>query len=173
MKDFFEDFGKKISEAAEVVTNMTSEAIEIQKLKGQIRDLARENAVDLMEMGKLTYGKFSAGEEVEADAAGYCDAIKERKAAIADCEKKIAVIKGASECPECGKMVSKDMAFCPYCGTKAEKETFEEECCAPEEDIFEDETAEEKEAAEEAAAEEEKEEAPAEEACATEEKPEE
>ena len=59
--------------------------------------------------------------------------------------KKIAGLKGAFECSSCGKMVAKDMSFCPYCGAKAEKEdeaeeVFEGEVC--------DEAGEEKESKE-------------------------
>ena len=52
MKDFFENFGKRFGETAEMVTNKAGEMIEIQRVKSQIRDLARENAVDMMELGK-------------------------------------------------------------------------------------------------------------------------
>ena len=51
MKDFFEDLGKRLSETAEAVTAKAGDAIEIQKLKAQIRELARGNAEDLMELG--------------------------------------------------------------------------------------------------------------------------
>ena len=44
MKDFFEDLGKRLSETAEAVTAKAGDAIEIQKLKAQIRELARGNA---------------------------------------------------------------------------------------------------------------------------------
>ena len=138
MKDFFEDLGKRIGETAETMTNMAGEAIEIQRLKSQIRTLARGNAVDLMELGKSIYDRYKAGEEVEESAQGLCDAIKDRETTIGEYEKKISKIKGASECSKCGKMVGKDMAFCPYCGEKAgsadetEYETAESEAAADE-----------------------------------------
>lgn len=136
MRDFFEDLGKRIGETAETMTNKAGEAIEIQRLKSQIRTLARGNAVDLMELGKSIYDRYKAGEEVEESAQGLCDAIKDRETTIGQYEKKIARIKGSSECSHCGKMVAKGMAFCPYCGEKvtvvedmedaAEKEVFDE-----------------------------------------------
>ena len=118
MRDFLEDLGKRIGETAETMTSKAGDAIEIQRLKSQIRSLARGSAVDLMELGKLIYDRYKAGEEVGEKAAGLCDAIKDREATMEDYEKKIARIKGASECSNCGKMVGKDMAFCPYCGEK-------------------------------------------------------
>lgn len=121
MKDFWEDLGKRIGETAENMTAMAGDAIEIQRLKSQVRNLARGNAVDLMELGRTIYDRYKAGEEVEESAKALCDAIRDREASMGEYEKKIAQIKGASECPKCGKMVAKDMAYCPYCGEKVEK----------------------------------------------------
>ena len=58
MKDFFEDLGKRLSETAEAVTAKAGDAIEIQKLKAQIRELARGNAEDLMELGQSIYDRM-------------------------------------------------------------------------------------------------------------------
>ncbi len=118
MRDFLEDLGKRIGETAETMTNKAGEAIEIQRLKGQIRGLARDNAVDLMELGRAIYERYKAGEEVEEGAQALCDAIKDREASIGEYEKKISRIKGTSECGNCGKMVGREMSFCPYCGEK-------------------------------------------------------
>ena len=79
MKDFFEDLGKRIGETAETMTNKAGEAIEIQRLKGQTRSLARGNAVDLMELGRMIYDRFKAGGEVEEAAQGLCEAIRDRE----------------------------------------------------------------------------------------------
>lgn len=122
MKDFFEDLGKRIGETAETMTNKAGEAIEIQRLKGQTRSLARGNAVDLMELGRMIYDRFKAGGEVEEAAQGLCEAIRDREKMMDEYDRKIAKIKGSRECTNCGKMVAKDMAYCPYCGEKAAAE---------------------------------------------------
>ena len=74
--------------------------------------------------------------------------IASRKESMEEYENKIEGLKGACECTRCGKMVAKDMAFCPYCGSPV----------AEEEDIFEaddlaQEVREEAEEAEESVAE--------------------
>ena len=122
MKDFFEDLGKRIGETAETMTNKAGEAIEIQRLKSQSRSLARGNAVDLMELGKMIYDRYKAGEEVEEEAKELCEAIQSREKTMGEYDRKIAKIKGSKECQNCGRMVAKDMAFCPYCGEKAAEE---------------------------------------------------
>ena len=125
MKDFFEDLGKRLGETAETMTSKAGDAIEIEKLKSQVSSLARGNAVDLMELGKTIYDRFKAGEEVEESAKGLCEAIQNREASMENYEKKIARIKGASECGNCGKMVARDMSFCPYCGEKIDAAVYD------------------------------------------------
>lgn len=127
MKDFFENFGKRLGETAEMVTNKAGEVIEIQRVKSQIRDLARDNAVDMMELGKAVYERYKAGEELDENAAALCDSVKEREKEIEKYERKIAALKGSAACSECGRMVSEDMAYCPYCGEKMEAQDQEEE----------------------------------------------
>ena len=69
MKDFFEDLGKRLSETAEAVTAKAGDAIEIQKLKAQIRELARGNAEDLMELGQSIYDRFENWMRLPRDCA--------------------------------------------------------------------------------------------------------
>ena len=122
MKDFFEDLGKRLSETAEAVTAKAGDAIEVQKLKAQIRELARGNAEDLMELGQSIYDRFENGEELDEASKGLCEAIASRKESMEEYENKIEGLKGACECTRCDKMVAKDMAFCPYCGSPVTEE---------------------------------------------------
>ena len=87
-----------------------------------MRRLARENAVDLMEIGRMVYDRYKEGGEVDEEAESLCESISSREASMNGYNKKIAGLKGAFECSSCGKMVAKDMSFCPYCGAKAEKD---------------------------------------------------
>lgn len=172
MRNFLEDLGKRLGETAENVTNKAGEAMEIQKLKSQIRTLERENDNDLAELGLAVYDQFKAGTEVGEEAAGLCEAIQSREESIAECMQKISDVKGDSQCEECGKTVGKGMAYCPYCGHKMpeipeEKEDIVEEAEEVVEEVVEaaedvvEEAAEKVEGAAEAVAEEVKEDAPA------------
>lgn len=118
MRNFLEDLGKRLGETAESVTNKAGEAMEIQKLKSQIRTLERENDSDLAELGLAVYDQFKAGTEVGEEAAGLCEAIQSREESIAECLQKISDVKGDSQCEDCGKTVGKGMAYCPFCGHK-------------------------------------------------------
>ena len=119
MKAFFEDLGKRLGETAETVTTKAGEAMEIQKLKSQIRTLERGNDTDLIDLGQIIYQRCLDGEAVGEEASGLCEAIQSRKDSIAEYEQNISDVKGDFQCGECGKTVAKGMAYCPYCGTKA------------------------------------------------------
>lgn len=150
MRNFWEDLGKRLGETAESVTNKAGEAMEIQKLKSQIRTLERENDSDLAELGLAVYDQFKSGTEVGEEAAGLCEAIQSREESIAECLQKISDVKGDSQCEECGKTVGKGMAYCPFCGHKM-PEIVEEAAEAAEEAV--DAAAEKTEEVVEAAAE--------------------
>ena len=127
MKDFFEELGKYIGETATIVGNKAGEVIETQKLKSQVRSLTHENTVDLLELGRGVYEQYKSGAVLDEKAEGLCEAISSREESIAEFEEKISAIKGAGKCPNCGKMVAKEMVFCPYCGEKMPAVTVDEE----------------------------------------------
>lgn len=120
MRTFWDDISKKLGETADTVSAKASEVVELQKIKNQIRTMERNNDNDYIEIGKLIYEKFKAGEEVEETQKGFCEAIEARKDSIAEYVTKMEVMRGDAPCEICGKIVSKGMAYCPYCGAKAE-----------------------------------------------------
>lgn len=122
MRTFWEDLSKRIGETAESVSNKAGEAVEIQKLKSQIRALERGTEEDLIDLGQMVYEYFEAGNLVGSEAEGLCEAIRSRKQSIADYEKRIIAVRGEFSCKNCGKTISNKMAYCPYCGEKMEME---------------------------------------------------
>ncbi len=118
MKTFFEDLTKKLGETAELVGNKANEAMEVQKLKNQIRTLERNNEDDLAELGRIIYEKFRNGEELEAEEVALCEAIQDREESIEEYNEQISDLKGDTKCDICGKSIAKGMAYCPYCGEK-------------------------------------------------------
>ena len=123
MKAFFEDLGRKIGETAETVTNKAGEAVEIQRLRNQIRALERGNERDYAELGKMVYDHYKEGEVVDSEAIGICDAIQNREESIEKYEQQISDVKGDVTCDGCGKSVAKEMAYCPHCGSKVPEQT--------------------------------------------------
>lgn len=127
MKDFFEDLGKRLGETAEAVTNKAGEAVEVQRLRSQIRSLEKENEKDLAEIGRMIYRQYQKKESVDAEAEAYCEAVESREESIREYRRKIIRVRGGVKCNVCGRMVAKDMIFCPYCGEKMPDERNEKE----------------------------------------------
>ena len=127
MRTFWEDLSKRIGETAESVSNKAGEAVEIQKLKSQIRVLERGTEEDLIDLGRMVYEYFEAGNLVGSEAEGLCEAIRSRKQSIEDYEKRIIAVRGEFSCKNCGKTISNKMVYCPYCGEKMEAEATAED----------------------------------------------
>ncbi len=124
MRTFFEDLGQRIAETAEKVTNKAEDAVEVTRIKNQIRNLEHANKEDLIELGKKIYAQYKAGEGISAEYADLCEAVENRQSSIQKYEKQLSVVKGDMVCPKCGNYVSKDKdrKFCPYCGENLLKE---------------------------------------------------
>lgn len=140
MKTFLEDLGRKIGETAEIVTSKAGEAVEIQKLRNQIRALERACERDYMDLGRTVYEHYKEGEVVDAEAIGICEAIQHREESIGKYEQQVSELKGDVICDGCCKTVAKEMSYCPYCGTKVPEEVKEEAPEADTSDAEEEET---------------------------------
>lgn len=138
MRTFWDEFSKKLGETADTVSAKANEVMELQKIKSQIRTLERNNDSDYIELGKMIYDKFKAGEEVADAEEGFCEAIQTREESIAELLKKMTEVKGDAPCDICGKIVIKGMSYCPYCGAKTKFEEAAEEEAKDVEDIVEE-----------------------------------
>ena len=109
---------KKTGEVVDVVAKKTEQTVEIQKIKGKIRTMERNNERDYQDIGKMIYEKFKKGEEVDAQFVELCEAIKGREAEIEKAKEDVAELKGQDVCPACKAHVEPDATFCPKCGAK-------------------------------------------------------
>lgn len=94
MADFFEDLGKKLSDAVNEIGKKTEDTIEVQKLKSDMRTLRRANDRDLMDMGRMVYDKFVQGEISDMDYVTICEAIEKRDEEMTKIAEEIEHIKG-------------------------------------------------------------------------------
>lgn len=147
MADFFgnlkgnlESLGKTISEKAEVVSKKTEEAVEIQKIKSQIRVMERNNERDFEDIGKIIYERFKKGNVVDTEFVELCEAIEDREESIEAYKKQVATIKGLDVCSNCGAHLEPSVIFCPKCGSKVEEivEEVVDEMQEVVEDVFEE-----------------------------------
>ncbi|MBO4847757.1 MAG: zinc ribbon domain-containing protein [Clostridia bacterium] len=116
---FFDELGKKISNAGQAAIQKTQDLANIAKLNGSITDEEKRINNSYLEIGKL-YASLHEG-DFEADFEPMISAIKDAQGKIANFKKQIQEIKGLVECPNCGAEVSANVAFCSACGTPIPK----------------------------------------------------
>lgn len=78
MADFFEEFGRMVSDVASDITKKTGDTLEIQKIKSNVRSLKRANERDLADIGRMYYEKFQSGEVSDMDYVTLCEEIEKR-----------------------------------------------------------------------------------------------
>lgn len=93
MAEFFEEFGKKVTDVATEIGKKAEETLEIQKLKMETRSLKRGNDRDFKDIGIAVYEKFQKGEIPDMDLIGFCESIERRNEEIEEKEEKISRIK--------------------------------------------------------------------------------
>lgn len=143
MADFLgnlSNLGKIITEKAEVVSKKTEEAVEIQKIKSQIRVMERNNERDFQDIGKMIYEQFKKGKPVDTEFVELCEVIEDREESIDAYNKQVADIKGKEICQNCKEPLDADVVYCPKCGTKVEPEVAEEAFEEEIEEVLEEET---------------------------------
>lgn len=127
LKGNLENIGKVLAETAEVVAKKTEDTIEIQKIKSQIRVMARNNKRDFQDIGKMIYERFQKGQVDDEEFLELCETIQEREKAIEDYKRQVAVIKGLEMCKNCKTHLEPSAVYCPKCGAKAKEEIFVED----------------------------------------------
>lgn len=117
--NFFNNFGKTISEFGQTTIQKGKDMAEIARLNSSIAEEERNIDSLYQEMGRMYEVRFGI-ERPDPDFAEVLDRIKEAKEKIKGYEQKIKVVKGIGQCPHCGADVPSTSAFCPSCGQKIE-----------------------------------------------------
>ena len=95
--DFFDDFGRAVSDAADTVGRKASEVAELGKLKNKIYTLEREIKRDYESIGKLIYENYKAAGEVDEDFISLCEDIAGKESLIDEYEEEIDERKKAAK----------------------------------------------------------------------------
>lgn len=120
-EEIVEVVSKKTGEVVDVVAKKTEQTVEVQKIKGQIRTMERNNERDYQDIGKMVYDKFKNGVEIEDAYRELCEAIKAREEEIEKAKESVAELKGLDVCPTCKAHVDANVTFCPKCGAKIDE----------------------------------------------------
>lgn len=111
---FFDELGKKISQAGQSAVQKGKELADIARLNSSVSDEERKIDDNYREIGKLYYSL--RGENPDVDFAAMIAAIHESEGKIAEYKQQIKDIKGVVCCEKCGAEVSTNAAFCSACG---------------------------------------------------------
>lgn len=111
---FFDELGKKISQAGQNAVQKGKELADIAKLNSAVYDEEKKIDDNYREIGKL-YASLH-GENPDVDFAPLIAAIHESEGKIVEYKQQIKDIKGVVCCEKCGAEVSSNAAFCSSCG---------------------------------------------------------
>ena len=114
---FFEQLGKKISDAGQGVAKSSRNAMDIAKLNSAISDKKKQIAQGFSAIGEKYY--LLHKDDVEEALAPIVGDINALYAEIHDFEEQIKTIRGVVKCPNCGADIPLNAAFCSSCGAPA------------------------------------------------------
>ena len=117
---FFNEIGKKTTEATSKITKETKLKLKINDNKNKISDLYEE-------IGKKVYEKHVRSEEIsiKEELQEECAKIDELSKEIEEARKEILILNNKRQCPKCYAEIEKDALFCSKCGQKQEISTAE------------------------------------------------
>lgn len=118
---FFDDLGKKLSQAGQTAVQKTKEMTDIARINGLISDEEKKVNNNYYQIGKLYVAMHQS--DFENDFSGMITAIRESETKIRDYKQQIQDIKGVVRCEKCGAEVASSVAFCSSCGAPMPKQT--------------------------------------------------
>lgn len=111
---FFDDLGKKLSQAGQSAAQKTKEIAETARLNSQISDEEKKINDFYLQIGKIYVSLHD--ENHEADFDELIRGLHESEDKVKECRQQIKDIKGVVVCEKCGAEVSSGSAFCNTCG---------------------------------------------------------
>lgn len=114
---FFDDLGKKLSQAGQNMAQKTKDFSEVNKLNSAISSEEKKINNIYLQLGKEYFTKHE--NDSEACFEQYVSDIKESKAKIETMRQQIQEIKKITRCEKCGADILNNAAFCSACGAPA------------------------------------------------------
>lgn len=111
---FFDDLGKKISQAGQTAVQKTKEMTDVARINGLISDEEKRVNNNYYQIGRLYVSIHQSDYENEFE--GMILAIRDSEAKIQEYKQQIQDIKGVVRCEKCGAEVASNVAFCSSCG---------------------------------------------------------
>lgn len=114
--DFFDGLSETITRTAKELSERAEIIYETQKIRNRISTEERIMDKVFADLGNLIYKRYSSGEPMDEELSVLCEEVKQHEARINRYKDELAKRKGEKVCPDCGKSVSQEVSFCPYCG---------------------------------------------------------
>lgn len=114
--DFLNGLGETITKTAKELGEKAESFYGVQKLRSKIASEKNLQEKALVELGKQVYSRYQAGEELDEILQALCRSIQKHDKAIEKYQDELSKTKGEKLCPDCGKAVAREAAYCPYCG---------------------------------------------------------
>lgn len=126
--DFFGDLGKSISRATQRAVDQTSSFFESTKILTQITSEKKEIEKLYGKIGERVARKIEKNETdyVGDEERSIVDEIKSRRGTIHTLRQSLADVKNMRICPNCEELIEKTAAFCPKCGAPVPADDEEE-----------------------------------------------
>ena len=113
--DVRDSAGKFTRNAVESSKKMTEKV----KIQNKIRKAEKKRKEAYIAIGQKYQELYAA--QPDPEFVPLLDSLAETEAAIAAAYTELSALENAVTCPNCGKYVSEEQKFCPYCGAKAPK----------------------------------------------------
>lgn len=126
---FFDDLGKKVTDAGQKTVQKTKEMSEVARINSLISQ--NENRINNIyyQIGKLYVNIHEF--DYEEEFGGMISQVIELEQQISEFRKQIQEIKGIQFCEKCGAEVARGVAYCSSCGAvmpRPEKQEYYEDC---------------------------------------------
>lgn len=121
---FFEEIGKKITNAGQGVAQQTKNLTETTRLNAKISENKKKMSQLLFEMGNDYYKKHRKDQDCEEQE--YIDQLNELFHEILRYQREIEEIKTSETCKVCGSRIAEGASFCMSCGAKVGADEIED-----------------------------------------------
>ena len=113
---FFEQLGKRLTDAGQNVAQQTKNLADVTQLNSAISDREKKISQLYLSIGQQYYESHKG--DLSAEHRELINEINTLQAENEQNREKIKQIKGVVKCPHCGADVPLNAAFCSICGTK-------------------------------------------------------
>lgn len=117
---FLDNFGKRLSEAAQAAAKKSGELMEVTKINMNITQEEDKIKKLYTNIGKKVYESYLKDPDNYAQFKEECEAIGSHNENIKKMKARILEAKNLRLCSACGEEIGNDVVYCPKCGAKQE-----------------------------------------------------